>query len=121
MDKPSLSVDRDPRAIYQARHLVKAWGWDVLGYLGVCFGAIHCIAWAFSFPTDTYRVVDLANFESIYIFLGILLAAWMSVLNYYFDFTLYILARVGTLVLAFTSRPPGTYETVHWTTFTSHI
>ena len=70
---------------------------------------------------QTHRVVDLANFESIYIFLGILLAAWMSVLNYYFDFTLYILALVGTLVLAFTSRPPGTYETVHWTTFIPHI
>ena len=92
------------------------------------YGIPRCLFWGdplhflgLSFPTDTHRVVDLANFESIYIFLGILLAAWMSVLNYYFDFTLYVLARVGTLVLAFTSRPPGTYETVHWTTFIPHI
>ena len=33
---------------------------------------------------------------------------------------LYVLARVVTLVLAFTSLrdlPPGAYDTVHWTTF----
>ena len=37
---------------------------------------------------------------------------------------LYILARVVTLVLAFTSLrslPPGAYETVHWTTFIPHV
>ena len=37
---------------------------------------------------------------------------------------LYILARVITLVLAFTSLrdlPPGAYETVHWTTFIPHV
>ena len=45
-----------------------------MGYLGVCFGAIYRIAWAFHFR-QTHRVVDLANF---YIFLGILLAAWMD-------------------------------------------
>ena len=37
---------------------------------------------------------------------------------------LYILARVVTLVLSFTSLrglPPGAYETVHWTTFIPHV
>ena len=37
---------------------------------------------------------------------------------------LYIIARVVTLVLAFTplrDLPPGAYETVHWTTFIPHI
>ena len=37
---------------------------------------------------------------------------------------LYILARVFTLVLAFTSLrelPPGAFDTVHWTTFIPHI
>ena len=37
---------------------------------------------------------------------------------------LYILARVVTLVLAFTSLrdlQPGVYETVHWTTFIPHV
>ena len=37
---------------------------------------------------------------------------------------LYILARVVTLVLVFTSLRgllPGAYETVHWTTFIPHV
>ena len=38
--------------------------------------------------------------------------------------TLYIIARVVTLVLAFTSLrdlPPGAREAVHWTTFIPHV
>ena len=32
--------------------------------IGVCFGAIHCIAWAFSFPA--HRVADMAHIECRY-------------------------------------------------------
>ena len=37
---------------------------------------------------------------------------------------LYVIARVFTLVLAFTSLrdlPPGAFDTVHWTTFIPHV
>ena len=37
---------------------------------------------------------------------------------------LYVIARVVTLVLAFTSLrelPPGAFDTVHWTTFIPHV
>ena len=111
----------------------------VLG-VGVCFGAIHCISWGFSFPTHAellmWRVLCVAiTAVPIYISLGFLLA---DRLRYKFDLfyfigfyfcplsggILYIIARAITLVLAFTSLrdlPPGAYETVHWTTSIPHV
>ena len=112
----------------------------VLG-VGVCFGAIHCISWAFSFPTHTelliWRVLCVTiTAVPIYIFWGYCLAIWLDKMNLdKFSMPvalisilpagiLYILARAITLVLAFTSLrdlPPGAYETVHWTTFIPHV
>ena len=109
----------------------------VLG-VGVCFGAIHCISWGFSFPTHAelliWRVSCIAiTAVPIYISLGFLLALSLhdegfgvAVLCFFplSGGVLYILARAVTLVLAFTSLrglPPGAYETVHWTTFIPHV
>ena len=108
--------------------------------VGACFGAIHCIAWIFSFPTHIellmWRISSVAiTAVPIYIPLILLLAFLAGLMD--FDYTmiavvssilpagiLYILARAVTLVLAFTSLrdlPPGAYETVYWTTFIPHI
>ena len=108
----------------------------VLG-VGVCFGAIHCISWGFSFPTHTellmWRVSCVTiTAVPIYIFLGLFFGALLSYMIgntviYICPISggiLYILARAITLVLAFTSLrdlPPGAYETVHWTTFIPHV
>ena len=108
----------------------------VLG-VGVCFGAIHCISWVFSFPTHAelliWRVSCVAiTAVPIYISLGLLLGAWLAdmigdTVLYFIPISggvLYILARAVTLILAFTSLrdlPPGAYETVHWTTFIPHV
>ena len=104
--------------------------------VGVCFGAIHCIAWVFSFPTHTelvmWRISSVAiTAVPIYIFLGFILVAWVDSSNYTPEVILilppvilYILARAITLVLAFTSLKdlaPGAYEIIHWTTFIPHI
>ena len=106
--------------------------------VGVCFGAIHCISWGFSFPTHTellmWRVFCVAIIVvPVYISLGLLLGLWLEGLGlgrtvfYFFPISgviLYILARAVTLVLAFTSLrdlPHGAYETVHWTTFIPHV
>ena len=108
--------------------------------VGVCFGAIHCIAWVFSFPTHVelliWRISSAAiTSVPVYVPLIVILAFWLE--NMDFDTTagtvgysifpagmLYIIARAATLVLAFTSLrglPLGAYETVHWTTFIPHV
>ena len=109
----------------------------VLG-VGVCFGAIHCIAWFFSFPTHTelliWRISSVAiTAVPIYIPLVIFSGIWpvntsfSDAFRYFGPLSggvLYILGRVVTLILAFTSLrdlPPGAYETVRWTTFIPHV
>ena len=109
--------------------------------VGVCFGAIHCISWGFSFPTHAellmWRVSCVAiTAVPIYISLGYFLDRWLrdmglkkfvtpiTLISILLAGILYILARAITLVLAFTSLrglPPGAYETVHWTTFIPHV
>ena len=108
----------------------------------VCFGAIHCIAWFFSFPTHTellmWRISSITiTAAPVYIPLIFFLAGLLGGLlefekSAYIVFysapviggILYILARAITLVLAFTSLRdllPGAYETVRWTTFIPHV
>ena len=111
--------------------------------VGVCFGAIHCIAWHFSFPTHTelliWRISCVAiTAVPIYMPLMGLFAGWLlsmgsniiDVIGFIGFISilpagiLYILARVFTLALAFTSLrdlPLGAFDTVHWTTSIPHI
>ena len=106
--------------------------------VGVCFGAIHCVAWPFSLPTRTelliWRISSIAmTVVPIYIPFMVGLGDWLSDTFFViivifggalFGVILYVLARGVTLVLAFTSLrdlPPGAYETVHWTTFIPHV
>ena len=112
--------------------------------VGIFFGAIHCIAWHFSFPTYAkllmWRISSVAMTSvPTYIFLVISLTFGLHHMDFkiaggittsIFSISifpagiLYILARAVTLVLAFTSLrglPPGAFDTVHWTTFIPHI
>ena len=102
--------------------------------VGVCFGAIHCIAWVFSFPTHTelliWRISSVViTAIPIYISLMAILSSWpfsvdFAIVSVLPAGVLYIIARAVTLVLAFISLrdlPPGAYETVHWTTFIPHV
>ena len=109
--------------------------------VGVCFGAIHCIAWLFSFPTHTellmWRISSVAiTAVPVNIPLGFIFGIMLMEMGFdksgntvvYFGALsggmVYILVRSVTLVLAFTSLrglPPGAYETVRWTTFIPHV
>ena len=105
----------------------------VLG-VGTCFGAIHCIAWDFYFPTNIeilfWRISSVViTAVPVYIPLMIVLAAFpesetVAYLAPFFGGILYVLARAVTLALAFTSLrelPPGAFDTVYWTTFIPHV
>ena len=108
--------------------------------VGTCFGAIHCIAWDFPFPTHTelliWQVSSVAiTAVPVYIPLVTLLAIQLTYMDfeiaarfigisYLLAGLLYVMARVFTLVLALTSLrdlPPGAFDTVHWTTFIPHV
>ena len=111
----------------------------VLG-VGICFGAIHCIAWGFPFPTHAelfmWRVSSVAitaipTYMPLVALLAIRLAdmdfdttAFILGISLFPAAILYVIARMFTLVLALTSLrelPPGSYDTVHWTTFIPHV
>ena len=127
--------DRVPRFWADNRDDVTFANGIVLG-VGVCFGAIHCIAWHFSFPTQAelsiWRMSCVAiTAVPIYmplmiVFIGIGgdIIGIIAALSAFPAGILYILARVFTLALAFTSLrglPPGAFDTVHWTTFIPHV
>ena len=108
--------------------------------IGICFGAIHCIAWGFSFPTHMelliWRISSVAiTAVPVYIPLMFGLGVKLENMDFYtigdiayFSFfpagILFIIAQAVTLVLALTSLrdlPPGAFDTIHWTTFIPHI
>ena len=113
------------------------------------FGAVHCTAWSFQFPSHTeqllWRIASLAITCLPVLLLAIqqsgirhwhndIQPGWVAMLLKVvslISFTgmvtisvLYGLARVVLLVLALMSLrslPSGAYHTVHWTTFIPHI
>jgi hypothetical protein len=110
------------------------------GVIATIFGAIHCVAWSFQFPSHTeqtlWRIASLSitcspmvvGFAPPVIALvdeldGTLenVLEWWLVVG---SSILYILSRVTLLVIALMSLrslPPGAYETVHWTIFIPHV
>lgn len=100
------------------------------------FGAVHCIAWSFMFPSHTEKLlwrisaVALVGVPAIYIVFVVLIACevdWLAkptLLLSTVGIPFYLLARVTLLVLAFTTLrdlPPNAYETIHWMTFIPHV
>ena len=127
--------DRVPRFWADNRDDVTFANSIVLG-VGVWFGAIHCIAWHFSFPTlaelSIWWMLCVA-ITAVPIYMPLMIAFMaiggdiigvIAALLVFPAGILYILAQVFTLALAFTSLrdlPPGAFDTVHWTTFIPHV
>jgi hypothetical protein len=102
---------------------------------GMVFGAIHCISWAFHFPSHAESLLWRISSAAIAVVPAPILV--VSVVSYKFEILefllfvllafsglLYVAARAITVVLAFmtlASLPPGAFQTVHWTTLIPHV
>ena len=127
---------------YYAHKFDREWEWElrilvVCTLFGVVFGSIHCIAWAFAFPSHIERMlwrtaslivtcVPLLNALLCILYSSLSESLWQSAVEYSIaaGFVLYGLARMVLLVQAFTSLralTPLAYETVQWTLFIPHI
>lgn len=111
--------------------------------VGTIFGAVHCIAWSFHFPTHVEKIIWRVCSVLVTVVPSIILLfnpvdnlffpeAWVDrMIAYSIDdillsavAILYVLARLILLIEAFVtlrSLPPDAYTTVHWTTFIPHI
>ncbi|KZP34023.1 hypothetical protein FIBSPDRAFT_943096 [Athelia psychrophila] len=104
--------------------------------IALIFGAVHCIAWSFTFPSHVeqhlWRISSTAIVAVPFIFIILIgLLAFESkrfskvaVVGAVLGIPCYIVARVVLLVLAFTtlrSLPLDAYQTVHWLTFLPHV
>ena len=105
--------------------------------IATIFGAIHCVAWSFKFPSYTEQLLwRIASLSITCLPMGYVFVKFVfGLLEDVFDrkvedavvfgiAILYILSRVTLLVIALISLrslPPGAYETVHWTTFIPHV
>jgi hypothetical protein len=109
------------------------WTYVVAGLVAVAFGAIHCIAWSFEFPSRTEQLlwrsstIVIIGVPTFYVLLwrfsGLRLPQRLLNATNIIPACLYVLARVALLVLAIVSLrspPAGTYEAINWTTFIPH-
>ena len=114
--------------------------------IATMFGAIHCVAWSFQFPSLVEQLLWRIASLSITCLPMVLLFTMLKItlLNKRVIFEgkletvggliiaiivilfpiLYILSRITLLVIALMSLrslPPGAYEVVHWTIFIPHV
>ena len=116
---------------------------DIIALLvAMVFGAVHCAAWSYTFPSIAERVwwrTSAIAITAIPILMAAAFAAFdpffppdtFDNLFDYFPFVcmglsglLYILARIVLLSLSFTTLrdlPPSALHTVQWTNFVPHI
>ncbi|TDL29163.1 hypothetical protein BD410DRAFT_7053 [Rickenella mellea] len=134
---------------FYAGSLAKSELWMVIlaaGTVAIAFGAIHCVAWSFQFPSHTERLIWRV---SSFIIMGLPVAILVLHTDHrthetplilqagaaetpvrhkvnaaVFVFITYFIARVALMVLAFMSMrvlPPQEYQIVHWTNIIPHI
>jgi hypothetical protein len=106
-------------------------GFFSVGIVAVAFGAIHCIAWSFAFPSaieqNLWRTASLAvtGIPAIFIMMDIFLEDWLN--NSKAEALIicpYFFARLVLLVLPFLSLralPRGAFQLVRWTQFIPHL
>lgn len=101
------------------------------------FGAVHCFAWSFHFPSETeqllWRIASLTTTASPVVWAALFAKFLMSDVDVVTDVLsilafiavpIYLVARAMMLVLAMLglrSLSSAAYETVYWTTFIPHV
>lgn len=104
--------------------------------VALVFGAIHCIAWSFTFPSHIelllWRISSVTIIVVPFIFILLVaiftfrvdLLSKIAIFGAIIGIPFYIIARIVLIILAFTtlrSLPSTTYETVQWLTFFPHV
>jgi hypothetical protein len=122
-------------------NLVSASASLVPSVLGVVFGALHCIAWSYQFPSHAELVLWRASCVGMMAVpvLSVVVCSFCayedpnaSILTIFFRCAvvlsllawLYIAARIVTIVMAFTTLrylPSEAFTVVNWTSFIPHI
>ncbi|KIK61493.1 hypothetical protein GYMLUDRAFT_166351 [Collybiopsis luxurians FD-317 M1] len=103
----------------------------------ILFGAIHCAAWTFAFPSAVERVCwRIASVIVTCVPLYMIFAVWNHMRRHSFESEstvhyiglvvsiAYVLARLALIVLpllALQDLPPLAFETVEWISFVPHI
>lgn len=115
----------------------------VTSVVTVLFGAVHCLAWTFHFPSETerllWRIAALVSTASPIVWTIVYTLSFiddrahlgeshikMETINMLSGIVvpLYLMARLILLVIAcisLRSLPDAAYETVYWTTFIPHV
>jgi hypothetical protein len=139
-DTVDLHSNKKVPMFYSGKPVDETWIADLITLAaGVVFGAIHCVAWSFTFLSHTeaflWRLSSVAITAVPVLLVGTVLLAIRldsrselaenAILAFMpLSGLLYIAARLTTLVLAFinlSSLPPGAFQAVHWTTLLPHL
>ncbi|KZP12328.1 hypothetical protein FIBSPDRAFT_836378 [Athelia psychrophila] len=108
--------------------------------VGAVFGAVHCIAWSFVFPSQIEMSLwRISAGTTVAIPLGYVMSyvlipkmpdgtqgglKFMVIIVSMLAIPFYVMARAVLLVLTFTTLrdlPPAAYQTIHWMSFIPHI
>ena len=98
------------------------------------FGAVHCIAWSYQFPSHPEQIIwrsstvaiicgPVAAAATAFIY-GLTDIELVGVLGLSISLFTYVAARAALVVLAIISLrslPSGAYQTVNWTSYIPHI
>ncbi|KAF9035574.1 hypothetical protein BJ165DRAFT_649081 [Panaeolus papilionaceus] len=110
----------------------------ILLAVGVAFGAIHFIAWNFSFPTATemwlWRSSSIALMSSTLTIFGLFLMgntldkggifSTIAAILAFISTVIYVLARIFLLILPLITLrdpAPGVFVNIHWTSLLPHF
>ncbi|TDL14699.1 hypothetical protein BD410DRAFT_168735 [Rickenella mellea] len=111
--------------------------------IAMIFGALHCIAWSFQFPSHEMGVLwrtcsllitclplTMVLYERLVVVVetlgrgsGSIMRVFVGMSDFMIPVT-YVIARIILLIEAFlllTSLPPGAFQTIRWTTFIPHV